>query len=63
MIEPKVTLKFSFLQKIAEYYEFPTAVFLSDSDDFPRGKRSDVLNKKVEILDKIKDLVDEVYGE
>ena len=54
----KVELEWKFLQRIAEFYEFPSAVFLGNAKMFKHKTRSQVLRNKAELFDKIKELVD-----
>jgi len=55
----KVELEWSFLQRIAEYYEFPSAVFLGNKKVFRTKTRSQALKKKAQLFDKIKELVEQ----
>lgn len=54
----KVEIKWKLLQRIAEFYEFPSAVFLGNKKMFKGlGKtRADYFRKKI---DKIKKIIDE----
>ena len=57
----KVTLDWKYLQRIAEYYEFPSAIFLGPEaclDKQPKT-RNISLEKKAEAFDMIKDIVEE----
>ncbi|MEK6878544.1 MAG: hypothetical protein AABY22_03000 [Nanoarchaeota archaeon] len=58
----KVEIEWKLLERIAEYYKFPIAVFLGNLDVFKNSPktRDEVLRKKVELFDKIKELIDEV---
>ena len=47
------------LERIAEYYEFPMAVFFSTKVVFKARTRREALFKKAEKLDKIKEILDE----
>jgi len=54
----EVKIKMSLLKRIAEYYEFPLAVFFSDSKIFPKKKtRNKVLAEAYEKLKKIKEII------
>ena len=57
----KVKIEWRLLERIAEYYEFPTAVFLSDFDNFADlpTTRNKSLQKKVEKFNKIKEIVED----
>jgi hypothetical protein len=42
----KITLEWEHLERIAEYYEFPSAVFFTNPKDFPKNKtRNEALIK------------------
>lgn len=54
----KVEIEWKLLERIAKYYEFPVAVFLGNMKAFPKGKtRNEVLKKKAELYDKIKEII------
>lgn len=57
----EVTLKWKLLERIAEYYEFPTAVFLSDINNFDSlpKTRNETFRQKAEKFDKIKDIFED----
>ena len=56
----EVKIKWKLLERIAEYYEFPVAVFLHDIKNFPKqATRNGELKRKAELFDKIKELVEE----
>jgi hypothetical protein len=55
----KITLEWEHLERIAEYYEFPSAVFFTNPKDFPKNKtRNEALIKKAELFDTIKEITD-----
>jgi hypothetical protein len=58
----KVEIEWKHLQRIAEYYQFPSAVFLSDLKLFTHKTRHESLKQKAELFDKIKDLVRQTEG-
>jgi len=54
----KVEIEWKLLERIAEFYEFPSAVFLGNMKIFPKCKtRNKLFKKKAELYDKIKDLI------
>lgn len=57
----KVEIEWKLLERIAEYYKFPSAVFLGNLDVFKHAPktRDKVFRKKVELFDKIKELTEE----
>ena len=58
----EVTIKWSLLERIAEYYEFPSAVFLlKDRSAFPENVRTRKENImwKAERYDRIKEITEE----
>lgn len=55
----KVEIEWSYLQRIAEYYQFPSAVFLGNKKIFGHKTRSQALTKKAQLFDKIKELVEQ----
>lgn len=57
--ENKVEINVKLLEKIAEYYEFPLAVFFMQPKDFPKGRRVEHLWKKCTAYDKIVEIVEE----
>lgn len=54
-----IEIEWKFLERIAEYYQFPSAVFLGDSHMFKYKTRDDALKKKAEFFDKVKELFEE----
>lgn len=46
------------LQRIAKYYQFPSAVFWGDSKLFRHKTRDESLRKKAELFDRIKEIVE-----
>ena len=56
----KVEIEWKLLERIAEYYQFPSAVFLGNLDIFKHAPktRDEVFRKKVELFDKIKELTE-----
>jgi len=60
-----VTIRWSCLERIAEYYEFPSAVFLLGEDNWkehPRTRNQELHLKSQEFKKKLDDLVEEYYG-
>ena len=53
-----VEIEFSRLKRIAEYYEFPVAVFLADT--FPEGTRKESIIRK---LEQFKEAINKVMDE
>lgn len=56
------------LKLIAEYFEFPLVAFFVPIEELKEmveknGKRSETVKKKLEALDKIKEIIEEVYDE
>lgn len=64
MTEPplKVEIEWKHLEKIAEFYEFPIIVFLGNDGRFPPSKltRNEIIRKKAELFDKLKDIFEEL---
>lgn len=59
--EVEVTLTIGKLREIAEYYEFPLAVFFTEEGHLKgKGPRSKNILKKAEAFNRIKDIVEEV---
>ena len=55
----KVEIELKLLERIAEYYQFPSAVFLGNLDMLKKHKtRDNVLKRKAELFDKIKAIID-----
>ena len=60
MVKPlKVELEWKLLERIAEYYQFPSAVFLGNKKMFRHKTRNQALTKKAQLFDKIKELVEQ----
>ena len=61
----KVELEFSFLQRIAEYYDFPVAIFFLQPKDFPTPKvtRDYRVMAKAKAFDQIKEITEDVYSD
>jgi len=58
-MEDKIEISLKKLKRIAEYYEFPLAVFFLE--DLPKKTtRDQELRKKVEALDKIKKILEDI---
>lgn len=56
----KIEIEWKLLERIAEYYEFPSAVFLGNVKVFPKAKtRNESWRKKAELFDKIRELCEE----
>ena len=55
----EVKIKMSTLQAVADYYEFPVAVFFGTK--FSKGTRNEALGKIKEKYDKIKEIIEEEY--
>jgi hypothetical protein len=61
MTEPKIVIcDLKLLERIAEYYEFPLAVFFGNERCFPEKTRNEAWRKKAEKYDKIKDIVEDM---
>jgi hypothetical protein len=57
----KININWSLLQRIAEYYDFPLAVFLLPINKFPKGTRRQHWKIKLDKLRKIlKDFQEEL---
>jgi hypothetical protein len=56
-----INIEWKLLERIAEFYGFPSAVFLMQKKDFPKVKRDEILSRKAEALDKIKEIMEEEY--
>ena len=55
----KVEIEWKLLERIAEFYEFPSAVFLGNMKIFPKCKtRRESFRKKAQLYDKIKEVID-----
>ena len=57
----KIKIEWRLLERIAEFYEFPVGVFLSNFDnfrEFPKT-RKESLQKKAEMFDKIKEIIED----
>ncbi len=54
----KIEVEWALLERIAEYYEFPTTVFLANKIIFKEKTRIKSLSRKAELLDKIKELIE-----
>jgi hypothetical protein len=55
----KVMMELPFLERIAEFYGFPFAVFFSDINNLSKFKtRNDAFRNKIEAFDKIKEIID-----
>lgn len=61
----KIEIEWKYLEKIAEFYEFPVAVFLGHEKIFPPSKltRNQILFEKAEMFERIKDIMDEYKSE
>lgn len=57
--ELEVTLKWKFLERIAEFYEFPSAVFLGNEKMFNTKTRYEGLLNRANAFDKIQEIVEE----
>lgn len=55
----KLEVEMKLLERIAEYYEFPLAVFFGNVKMFGDRTRNVALRKKAGIYDKIKELMEE----
>jgi len=56
----KVEIEWKLLERIAEFYEFPTAVFLGNLKIFPKSKtRNESFRKKAQLYDKIKEIIED----
>ncbi len=56
-----VEIEMDLLKRIAEYYEFPLAVFFTRECDFPRREktRSELWGEKAAVFDRIHAIVEE----
>lgn len=54
----KVEIEWKLLERIAEYYEFPVAVFLGNNKMFKDKTRSKALRREAELYNKIKEIVE-----
>ena len=64
MKKVKVSIEWTYLCRIAEYYEFPSAVFLGNMkvfDDKPKTRITALL-KKVRAFGEIADIVNRIEG-
>jgi len=52
-----IVIEIKLLQRIAEYYEFPVAVFFTKRDAFKEKTRNKVWQKKAEKYDKILEII------
>jgi methylglyoxal synthase len=59
-----ITVKWSLLQRVAEYYRFPVAVFLGSAETLPKEKTTEesVANRYREYVEKVKLLTEEYFG-
>ena len=56
----KIEVEWKLLERIAEFYQFPTTVFLGNLKVFPKRKtREDSFRKKAELFDKIKEGIED----
>ena len=56
-MKDKVEIELKLLNRIAEYYEFPLAVFLGNLKIFKHKTRNQALRRKADLFDKIKELI------
>lgn len=55
-----IKIRYELLERIAEFYKFPTVVFFSDLKHFPKGEtRNERWRKKAEKFDKIREIMEE----
>ena len=58
------TIGWKLLERIAEYYEFPSVVFLGGLEQFKhRTRKESVRFKRLEFQRKLKELFEEYYGD
>jgi hypothetical protein len=57
----EITLKWEWLQRLAEYYEFPTAMFFGTIEMLKNKSktRTEELERKANLYDEIKELIEE----
>jgi len=53
----KVTIEWKLLERIAEYYEFPSTVFVGNVEVFEHKTRNEAIFKMAKKYEKIRDLV------
>ena len=53
-MKDKVEIEVRLLNRIAEYYEFPFAVFLGNLKIFKHKTRNQALRKKADLFDKLR---------
>jgi hypothetical protein len=63
----EVTISMKKLRLICDYYELPLAVFFADEEQLKElirrhGTRSKRISKYRDALDRIRDIIEEVYG-
>ena len=59
----RVEIEWKLLKRIAEFYEFPAAVFLGDIQIFPKCKtRNESFRKKAQLYNKIKEVIKEEFN-
>jgi hypothetical protein len=63
----EVTISMKKLRLICDYYELPLAVFFVDEEQLKElirkhGTRSKRISKYLDALDRIRDIIEEVYG-
>lgn len=59
----KVEISTKKLQEIAEFYEFPLAVFFMPEGSLPKGTRRQLFSKKADAFNRISEIVHEVENE
>jgi methylglyoxal synthase len=59
-----ITVKWSLLQRVAEYYQFPVAVFLGSAEMLPkeRTREESFAKRYKEFAEKVKLLTEEYFG-
>jgi len=55
----KINVEWKLLERIAQFYKFPSAVFLGNMKMFKYKTRNQALRRKAELYDKIKEIIDE----
>ena len=54
-----IKIEWELLERIADYYQFPVAIFLADIKVFKNKTRNEALQQKAELYDKIEAIIKE----
>ena len=54
-----IKIEWELLERIADYYQFPVAIFLTDIKVFKNKTRNEALQQKAELYDKIEAIIKE----